>query len=268
MPQVAASGGDGRVAFCFGVARRAVLPGPVLVRMLADLDVGASAARTRLARLVRRGSLTTTRRGRIADYRLAGAFLAAYSRAELDTEGPAPWNGEWHGLLVTVAERHRSYRDAFRRQAVLAGYGQLRPGLLVAPEDRTAPLVELLAAAPPDATVRRLLIRMDAAAGRAAAAEAWNLDELAATYRDLTGFVHAALAENAAAAPSRTVLSAFAGVVEAAFGQLAGDPGLPAELLPSDWPRTGLVSALTEATERLSPVCKAYVDQLLVDCPT
>lgn len=256
------SGGDGRVAFCFGVARRTALPGPVLVRMLADLGVTPSAARTRLARLVAGGSLTTTRRGRTADYRLAGAFAVAYARAE-GLASPAPtWDGELHGLLVTVAERHRPFRDAFRRQAGLAGYGQLQPGLFVAPDDRSAPLAELLARAPEGASVLPARLRFDPDAGRAAAAQAWDLDRLAAAYRDRTAAVRAALAVHADAPPS-TVLAAYAGVVEAAFGLFARDPGLPEALLPAHWPRAALAAAVTGATTTLGPVCEAYVADLL-----
>ncbi len=116
-----ARGSDGRVGFCFGVARRTELPGPVLVRMLADLGVSDSAARTRLARLVARGSLRVTRRGRIADYRMAGPFAEAFARSDRFASLQVSWDGELHGGGVAGAVEGRPCRDTCRRPAGGAG---------------------------------------------------------------------------------------------------------------------------------------------------
>ena len=65
------------VPFLFGVTGTDELAGVALTRLLGDLGTGAAAARQQLARMCRDGQLSTSRRGRGGDYRLAGPFAAA-----------------------------------------------------------------------------------------------------------------------------------------------------------------------------------------------
>lgn len=74
----------GLVCFAFGAAQ--VQPGdpvagPVLLRLLADLGVSASAARSLLLRMRREGWLTSQRAGREARYRLAPVLFAGQERS-------------------------------------------------------------------------------------------------------------------------------------------------------------------------------------------
>jgi hypothetical protein len=121
------------------VSPRAALPGPVLVRLLNDLGLEEGAARSTILRMRHAGWITSVRTGRTVGYAPSPSPLAGHRRhTEQPTAAGRAWDGTFHGMLVTVPERRRSFRDALRRAAALAGYRSLRPGLLIAPSDRTA----------------------------------------------------------------------------------------------------------------------------------
>src|SRR3984957_19803805 len=149
----------GIVAFAFGVARAHqgdAVAGPVLLRLLADLGVSGPAARSLLLRMRREGWFTSERAGRQARYRLAPVTAAAQARVERQLRGNRPeWDGSFSGVLFTVPERHRSFRDRLRRSAHLLGYVTLRPGLLIAAPDRYEELASLLPPRPAGSHVLR-----------------------------------------------------------------------------------------------------------------
>ena len=149
----------GVVCFAIGFAQArgpAPVPGPVLLRLLADLGVSGAAARSLLLRMRREGLLSSQRAGRQAGYQLAPGVSAAQARAyrQLNGERPA-WSGAFSGLLFTVPEAQRAFRDKLRRQARLLGYGLLQPGLLIAATDRYEELAGLLPASRPAAWCAR-----------------------------------------------------------------------------------------------------------------
>ena len=104
----------GVVCFAMGFAQASgpgPVPGPVLLRLLADLGVSDGAARSLLLRMRREGLLSSQRAGRQAGYLLAPSVSAAQARTyrQLNGERPA-WTGAFSGLLFTVPERHRAFR--------------------------------------------------------------------------------------------------------------------------------------------------------------
>jgi phenylacetic acid degradation operon negative regulatory protein len=157
--------------------------GPVLFRLLADLGVSGSAARSLLLRMRRDGWLTSQRVGRQARYRLAPILFAGRERVERQLRGDRPtWHGSFSGVLFTVPERHRAFRDRLRRSALLLGYVTLRPGLLLATTDRYDELVAVLPAQPADSQLLRTKLTFSAVDSRRLAADLWDLDNVAAMY--------------------------------------------------------------------------------------
>jgi phenylacetic acid degradation operon negative regulatory protein len=141
------------VAALFGMSGRSAMPGPALVALLGDLGLAAPAARRALARMREQRQLVTTPRGRRVDHHLVGAFRASVERLRDDRGEPPPWDGSFHTLMHHVPESARPYRDRLRRTAVLVGYAPWQPGVLISPVDRSASLAEVIAAAPPGASV-------------------------------------------------------------------------------------------------------------------
>jgi phenylacetic acid degradation operon negative regulatory protein len=248
----------GLVPFLFGVAGVPRLPGVVLTELLGEFGVGAAAARQQLARMRVEGQLDSVRAGRGASYRLAGAFAAVFERMRTPPRPPA-WEGHFHALLFQVPEPMRAYRDRLRRQAVFAGYGILQPGVLIAPQDRTPALADVLAERPAGTVVRQVRIAMGDAEAVDAAETAWELSALGADLRVHADALQAALDEPAEPGPDAHTLRRLAMLVNTAVVEMIRDPGLPAQLYPTDWPGVALRAALDGVTARYGAPATAYV---------
>jgi phenylacetic acid degradation operon negative regulatory protein len=258
------------VCFTVGVAQArpgASVAGPVLLRLLADLGISNSAARSLLLRMRRAGWLTSERSGRQALYRLAPVLSTAEERLDRQLRGLRPtWNGSFTGVLFSVPERHRAYRDRLRRTAELLGYIKLRPGLLIATTDRYDELLALLPAQPGGSQLLRLTLAFSADDSRRMVRRLWDLDGIAARCR--TALATADLSTTAAQLnPPRgaDALRAFAAATVPLFELAANDPDLPDELLPADWPAAQVGAALGRAFAVFGPALVAYLGEQGVD---
>jgi phenylacetic acid degradation operon negative regulatory protein len=255
------------VAFLFGLAGRAELPGTALLQLLMDLGLSAPAARALLVRVRRQGLLGSTRRGREAHYRLAGAFAESAGRVvEYASRGSRPqeWTGAFHALIHRVPERDRSYRDALRRSALLAGYGLLQDGVLIALLDRHAVISDLLARRPAGARVLATQLAMETSDAARCAFEAWDLGELARTYlRHISDLERALSHQVDPPTPSARTLRRFAELARTPLTDTVRDPGLPRVLLPNDWPGERLREVIVQVHAVFGPAATAHVVNVL-----
>jgi phenylacetic acid degradation operon negative regulatory protein len=251
------------VPFLYGVSGRTELSGPVLVQLLGDLDLTATAARALIARMQRAGQLAGRRQGRSVHYRLVGSFAQAFER--IRTGGTAPvWDGSFHALLYAVPESQRAFRDQLRRTALFVGYGLLQQGVLIAPTDRSRELATILAGAPHDCQLYRTRLHLAPEDATRAAATAWDLAGLDRTYRAQTRRLHAALRGRATPPPATgATLRRLEDLVSTPLLDTLRVTGLPAELLPADFGLADLRAAIGETTSRYRPACVAHIDALI-----
>jgi phenylacetic acid degradation operon negative regulatory protein len=262
----------GIVCFAFGIAQtRSDEPvaGPVLIRLLADLGISGPAARSLLLRMRREGLLSSERAGRQAHYRLAPVIGAAQARLERQLRGERPaWNGTFSGILFSVPERHRSFRDRLRRAAQLLGYVTLRPGLLIATTDRYEELTALLPPRPPGSQLLRVRLTLSPQHSRQTAAQLWNLGALAARYRGVLANAGTRTTQARRQPPSgAAAFAAFAAATLPIYEASADDPDLPAELLPADWPGQQLSAALSRAFQTFGPLLSDYLTAVMTPGP-
>ena len=269
---VTSTDADGRgrsvrlVPFLFGIAaelHRTELPGPVLVTLLGDLGLTASAARALIARMQHDGQIAGTRRGRTVDYRLAGAFAESFHRIRDRATGPA-WSGHFHAVLYQVPERHRAFRDALRRVGRFVGYGQLQQGVLICPTDRRDKLEAVLASTPAGAEVHFGRLYFEPAEAARAAYTAWDLGELDRRYRGHIRALRTALARRGTPPPAdgRT-LRRFATLLSGPLVDTLGGSTLPPELAPEGWALPELRAAIGAVQRVYLPACTAYLRELL-----
>jgi len=248
----------GTVFFALGMAGvppADALAGPVLIRLLDDLGLSHSAARSTILRMRRMGLLLTVRTGRTAAYAPSPAVILGHERHRNQFVGDGPaWDGSFHALLVKVPERHRAFRDELRRMATVVGYRTLRAGLLIAPSDRSAELTTTLGRIPPGASIVAARLEFAPEDTRRVASELWELDELAERYRALATAARTASRAARDQPPSGAeAVQALAAATLPIFEAIADDPGLPADLLPSAWPGPELSAALGEALRSFGP---------------
>jgi phenylacetic acid degradation operon negative regulatory protein len=239
-------------------------PVAALVRLLAPLGVQGPAVRTAVSRMVRQGWLVPVRLPHGPGYALTPRAVRWLDEAgeRVYRTRRAEWDGRWH-LLVVTPPPARTDRERLHARLSFLGYGPLGGATWVSP--RPAPELD---AALSDAGARaERFTAVHDGDSQQLIARAWDLDGLARAYTrfldeagDLLGDTVERLVthpEDAFAARSR--------LVHAWRKFLFLDPGLPAALLPADWPGAKAAAWFDEQASRLLPAARAHLDLCLED---
>jgi phenylacetic acid degradation operon negative regulatory protein len=272
------------------------LPSAAIVALLAEFGVSDSAARAALSRLTRNGLLVTSKTGRRTFSRLsprAAAILDDGAR-RIFSFGAAsqPWDGMWSLVAFSIPEDNRAARDALRKQLRWRGFAPLYDGLWVSPRDHAAEVIGYLkdldittgtafrastvsTGMVPTGTVSTGTVSTGMVpsgmvptdvvpADCEIPARAWDLDGLRSRYECFISF--AGQLRDAAAAgrvPPTDALIARTRVMDEwrAFPGL--DPDLPAELLPSAWPRASARELFIGCYDLLGPLAALRVRQII-----
>jgi phenylacetic acid degradation operon negative regulatory protein len=243
-------------------------PVAALVRLLAPLGVTGPAVRTSISRMVRQGWLDPVRLDAGPGY-----ALTRHATARLDDAAERiyrtrqrPWDGTWD-LLVLEPVPSRAARERVRSGLGFLGYAALSDSTWIGPFASTEATGLLDAESVGHA---RFTARDDDPRERAALA--WDLDALAESYTEWHRFAADLVADPAAHLPGDPDTTddegAFAVrslLVHEWRKFLFTDPGLPAELLPADWPGDAAARFFTEEAGRLLPAASRFVDRCLLD---
>lgn len=239
-------------------------PIAAVVRLLGAVDVAPPAVRTAVSRMVREGWLEPAerqgQRGYAATRRGQARLAEAHARIYRTTD--PGWNGLWH--LVTV-ERAGDRATRTRVAAALGylGYARLAPETWIAPREN-AELAQTLAA---EKLRMRGFEARYADAGADLAASLWDLGNLATAYRR---FVATTGADNDRRPTDLTPADAFTArtlLVHEWRKFLFLDPGLPAEVLPTDWPGHEAAVLFDTTAAALLPPAREFVDSCLATDP-
>ena len=211
----------------------------VLVRSGELFGVTGSATRTALSRMVAAGDVAPDGDG----YRLAGQLVERHARQDLSRRGDTgAWDGAWVLVIVESGRRSAPDRAAFRVAAGRARLAELRDGVWCRPDNLGGGLPgghESVLGAPH--RWFRGATPAGQGSGRELAAGLWDLDGWAATALGLIAALEA-LAPRLAAEDLDALPAAFVASADA-LRHLGGDPLLPAELCPADWPGAELRAA-------------------------
>lgn len=245
----------------YGLYARAAggtLPVAGLVRVLAGLDVDEQAVRAAVSRLKRRGMLESSRLDGAAAYRLTetGAQVLAEGDDRIFRHPIAKPSDGWVLCVFSIPEPQRAKRHLLRGKLTWLGFGQAAPGVWIAP------------VATMDST-RAMLHRHDLHQyvslfesryhGDRPLAESvaqwWDLPKLDAMYRE---FLRQHETEDETN-PLPTWVRAVSDWRRLPFL----DPGLPAELLPADWPGSRAAELFHDLERRLATPAALQARQLL-----
>jgi len=240
-------------------------PVAALVALMRSLDITAPAVRTAISRMVNQGWLTPVRT-------VSGAAgYAATERAERRLEEAAgriyrttdrDWDGRWHLLTVDrVAERTR--RERIRNALGYLGYAQIRDDTWISPH-RSDEVTALLAT---EGVTAWSFVADHESDDAALAAATWDLGQLAASYEAWLDTAQTIVATGSAA-DDETSFVTRSRLVHEWRKFLFRDPGLPAELLPANWPGNRAAAFFDEQAGRLMPGAGRYVDSCLSDPTT
>lgn len=208
-----------------------------LLEALGALGVEEKSARQAIARASTEGLLESTRDGRRTRWHLTaqGTELLREGTARIYTflADEPDWDGFWLLLSVAVPEAQRKLRHRLRTQLTWLGMGSPAPGLWVVPDASKVDEVE--------SVLDGLELRsaafvwtgqwVEIGERQALIDAAWKLDEVAEKYREFI----AAFTPEEGLAPAEA-FAAQVRLVQAWRRFPFLDPGLPARLLPADWP--------------------------------
>ena len=242
------------------------LPSAAIVALLAEFGVSDSAARAALSRLTRNGLLVTSKSGRRTFSRLssrAAAILDDGAR-RIFSFGAAnqPWDGMWSLVAFSIPEDNRAARDALRKQLRWLGFAPLYDGLWLSPRDHAAEVIGYLKDL--DLTTATAFRATSVPAECDIPERAWDLDGLRSRYESFIAFARQLRDTTAAGqVPPMDALIARTRVMDEwrAFPGL--DPDLPAELLPSAWPRAQARELFIGCYDLLGPLAARRVRQII-----
>jgi phenylacetic acid degradation operon negative regulatory protein len=241
--------------------RGGTAPVAALIRLLGALDIAPPAVRTAISRMVRQGWLAAVatadgpgyRLTQQADRRLDDAYARIYRT------GSSAWDGRWH-VIVTERPETRTARERLAAGLTFLGYGPLSGGTWVAPRlHREA--VDLVRAEGGRAEAFHATYD---GSGPTLARRAWDLAALAAAYERFEGTASTLLDRSADGTdPDRAAFATRSQLVHEWRKFLFLDPGLPAAVLPEDWPGERAARQFDAAAEQLLPAADRYVEGCL-----
>lgn len=215
---------------------REPVPTSVLLGVMEDVGFSTYAARRAVSRCAQFGSIASVRDGREARWTLTDSGVDLLSdgirRVQELGSDPAPWDGQWLVLIVSIPHERRVIRQRLHRALSWAGFGSPVPGIWVTAytdrRDNIAASISRLGLS--DTTMS--FIGSGGGIGlsdRTIVEQAWDLDAVARTYASLvTRFT--------AVSEPRRGTDAIRSVLEMALelqGLASVDPHLPAELVPN-----------------------------------
>lgn len=242
-----------------------------LIRLLAPLGLNERLVRTTVFRLARDEWLDSEPCGRRTDYLLtpSGQQRIEEASRRIYASTAQAWDRRWR-LIVTVGELAAKDRERLRRALFWQGFGTLNGDCFVHPSAELISAFDALAGEGLGELLPKLkpLIAADAALGVAASdAElvdaAWNLERLAATYREFVARYQPALVQLRDGPGESDDERAFllrVLLIHDYRRLLLRDPGLPDVLLASDWPGQQARLLCRELYRRLLAPSERHLD--------
>ncbi len=211
-----------------------------LISLLEPFGLSAGTVRTALSRMVKKGWLAARREGRLSYYSLTPQGRRLLEEGTERIFRPARrdgWDGTWSLLAYSIPQGDRRLRDRLRHGLAWLGFGSIGNGVWVSPHDVTEEveqLAERLALQD-----RFVCFRARRVAGEAIeelVSRCWDLDALAARYRDFVERWEVVRRRVAASRPTPKQCFALRFDLIHEFRRFPlDDPDLPRTLLPDPW---------------------------------
>jgi phenylacetic acid degradation operon negative regulatory protein len=247
------------------LSRGGSAPVAALIRLLEPLGVRAPAVRTAVSRMVSQRWLAPVE---IGDGQAPGYELTDRARLRLDQAGTriyrtdrSDWDGQWHvRVLAPITDRSR--RERVRSQLRFLGMAPISDSTWVSPHASVEvdqllldeALVAVCLTTSEIGPVQLLLDAFDVST------LARDYDDWLADAADLVGSVGPGPEDGSDDEAAFVVRSEL---VHSWRKFLFSDPGLPASLLPTDWPGRRAAAFFDEHATRLLPAANRFIDQCL-----
>ncbi len=235
-------------------------PIATVVALTRACGIQPPATRTAVSRMVAQHWLSAHRRHGLRGYAATSVGRERLTRARqrIYEPGPPSWDRRWH-LVVLEPVADRTRRARLHASMTYLGYGRLAASSWISPHG-SAELAD---------TLRTLEVRGTDVLGPSTrdpmdlVQQVWDLADLARAYTDFTATVpdraQAGGLQPEQAYSVRTLL------VHRWRNFMFRDPGLPAEMLPPDWPGHGARRQFLDVAQVLLPATRTFVDCCLIE---
>jgi phenylacetic acid degradation operon negative regulatory protein len=246
----------------FWAGRTEALPSAAIVGLLSAFDINEQAARVAVGRLAARGALILERRGRTTWYRQSSNLLTILPQGRAITAGfgdpRTDWSGDWTVLTWSIAGATAAMTYRIRTTLRELGFAPLGVGVWVSPDEPEAELSKLFDAF--DGALFTVFTARDAdLPGAVSPRSAWDLNEIRPEYESFLELFQPALRGSTKAISASDALVLRTRAVYRWFVIATLDPDLPADLLPSDWPRVAARRVFIDVVDRFTPRADEYV---------
>jgi len=239
-----------------------------LIKLMAELDIDEPAVRSAISRLKQRGLVEPRRELGAAGYGLSDrgyAILAEGDRRIFERPRASAADG-WLLAVFSVPEQQRARRHLLRSRLSWLGFGTVAAGVWIAPGQIADEVREVLEADGLTPYVNLFTAGYLAFGDiRDRVTQWWDLTRLEQLYQAFIDAAGPLLAAWDAPAGADEGAQAFADYVRVltAWRRLPFlDPGLPPELLPSDWHGSRAAELFSEVRSRLEGTAKAHVSEV------
>jgi phenylacetic acid degradation operon negative regulatory protein len=250
-------------------AGRAPIASAGLVRVLGEFGIAPANARAALSRLTQRGVLERTKNGRRTSYRPTSWAYRLLERGArrifTESEGPAAWDGTWTLVAFSLPLDDGDLRRLLRARLRWLTFWPIYDATWITPHDRVEAAREQLSELGiSDAMVLRSTEVGLLPDGWARLENAWELPELAAGYHAYLRR-YRSLADRArhATVPPSEALVRRTELTDDWRRLVRDDPDLPAEFLPSDFPRAEAREVFLRSHSALAAPARVGFEELV-----
>ncbi|MGX1098672.1 phenylacetic acid degradation operon negative regulatory protein [Amorphus sp. MBR-141] len=221
------------------------------MQLLGDLQFSPAASRIALNRVVARGLLEPSKRGRFVFYRISRRLEAVHKegrRQMFSRKAEVEWDGDWTLVWYSVPDKHRLERGRLSRWLNFRGFGTLQDGTWIAPGNReqdVLPLLSELSLEPYVVTfVGKLSLSLDA---HKVIERGWKLEDLKRMYKIFVDrFSSYAEKDSLAQLTERDAFVLRTRLIEMFRQTVVQDPELPESVLGVEWKRKEAIDIFQE----------------------
>ena len=245
------------------------MPTEALLALLGALGVPVPQARTALSRVKQRGLLDSAAHDGVAGLALAPGAAAMLARGDRRIHEPRSMaaDGEWCLIVFSIPESMRDARHQLRKQLTWIGCGTVEAGVWICPDFLRGEVEDVVEGLGLSGHVVLFTAR-GLPAGPVAAGQVgqwWELEGIARLHR---GFIEGQSAVPPRSAGPAESFAAYVGCIDAWRVIPYLDPGLPAELLPQDWPGPECVALFRRIRDAHEGPAREFVRAALTSAGT
>ncbi len=207
-----------------------------LSELITPFGITETALRTGLSRMIQNGLMSADRNSRPVSYCLTkkSRTVTGNISAPFKIKTENAWAGDFWGIAYSVPGNDTSRRHRLRKKLSAYRFGSLNPGLWIRPVMESEPPYNGLEDLEDDPACRLIRFTPRSRLTRDECRSIWKLGEKEKSMKDALTLIETALPEIPGFAPEEAFIRKME-TGKKAVNALAGDPLLPAELLPAGW---------------------------------